>query len=96
MILRYINEHFCSIPIDHRIGLLKYDQFLVILKNKYLNAPNEDIILDAIESWIEGNKLIMINTLQYDRDGVSEDNGNSLRQILELFNNVNWPLVSLN
>jgi hypothetical protein len=63
MILRYINEHFSSISIDHRIGLLKYDQFLVILKNKYLNAPNEDIILDAIESWMEGNKILMINSL---------------------------------
>jgi hypothetical protein len=38
----------------------------VILKNKYLNAPNEDIILDAIESWMEGNKIIMINSLQFD------------------------------
>ncbi len=51
----------------------------MILKNKYLNAPNEDIILDAIESWMEGNKIIMINSLQFDWEGVSEDNGNSLR-----------------
>jgi hypothetical protein len=37
--------------------------FLVILKNKFLNAPNEDLIVDAIESWIEGNKVYYINSL---------------------------------
>ena len=76
MILRYISVFFSSLPLDNSIGLLKYDQLVVLLKNKFLNAPNEDIILEFLEYWIEGNDNFRVNALEYDQNNYcSRDNG---------------------
>jgi hypothetical protein len=66
MILRYISVYFSSVPIDQSIGLLKYDQLVVLLKNKFLNAPNEDVILESLEYWLQGNDNFRVNALEFD------------------------------
>ena len=60
MILRYISNYFASLckglengsetPI--KIGILKYETLILLLKHKYLNAPSEDVILLALEAWM--------------------------------------------
>ena len=55
MILRYISVYFRNLTSDPKIALLQYDHLTVLLKNKFLNAPNEDFILEVLERWIEGN-----------------------------------------
>jgi hypothetical protein len=66
MILRYISVYFATLPLDMSIGLLRYDQLVVLLKNKFLNAPNEDVILEYLEYWIEGNDNFRVNALEFD------------------------------
>ena len=66
MILRYISVYFATLPMDQSIGLLRYDQLVVLLKNKFLNAPNEDVILEYLEYWIEGNDNFRVNALEFD------------------------------
>ena len=34
---------------------MKYEQFILVLKNKFVNIPNEDIVLLALELWISTN-----------------------------------------
>lgn len=55
MILRYITQHFASLDLDERVGLIPYDQFVMLFKNKFLHAPNEDTITEALEMWLQGN-----------------------------------------
>ena len=74
MILRYIAEHFDQLPLDDpRIGLIRYDQFIILLKNKYLNATNEDMIVSAVDAWVSGNPEFMENALEHDNTRVSDD-----------------------
>ena len=96
IILRYIAEHFGSLKLDDpSLSLIRYDQFMVLLKNKYLNASNEDLIVEAVEAWISGNSKFMTNALEHDHTGVSDDQGLCFNQIEELVNNINWPMVTL-
>lgn len=74
MILRYIAEYFDRLTLDDpRIGLIRYDQFVILLKNKYLNACNEDVIVSSVEAWISGNPEFMENALEHDNTHVSND-----------------------
>ena len=52
MIMRYICAYFNQVAIDPKIGLLKYEQLILLLKNKYINVPNEDIVLNAVDNWV--------------------------------------------
>ena len=63
MILRYISVFFRNFVNDPKISILKYDQLIVLLKNKFLNAPNEDEILEVIEKWLEGRVEFRIKSL---------------------------------
>ena len=76
--------------------MLKFESFLLLLKNKYLNLPNEDLIICALEFWISRDKNWIISALEYDSNEQSEDNGFAYNQMMELINNINWPVVSLN
>lgn len=55
MVLRYICTHFSSLKMDERIGLVPYEQLILLFKNKYLHAPSEDVVVEAIEYWLRGN-----------------------------------------
>ena len=66
MILRYISVYFRNFVTDPQISILKYDQLIVLLKNKFLNAPNEDEVLDVIEKWLEGRTDFRIKSLHDD------------------------------
>jgi hypothetical protein len=97
MILRYISVYFSTLPIDQSVGLLKYDQLVVLLKNKFLNAPNEDILLEFLECWLEGNDNFRVYALEFDQNQFSSrDNGLCFKQLQELIENINWPILSLN
>jgi len=43
MIMRYICAYFNTEALDVKIGLLTYEQFILLLKNKFINLPNEDV-----------------------------------------------------
>ena len=67
----------------------------MLLKNKYFDLPNEDLIISALEFWISGDKNWIIKALDYDLNQESEDDGCAYNQMMELINNINWPAVSL-
>jgi hypothetical protein len=50
--MRYICAHFQFVANDPLIGLLKYEQLVLLLKNKFVNATNEDVVLFSLENWI--------------------------------------------
>ena len=96
MIMRYICKYFAVVALDEKIGLLKYDQYILLLKNKYLNAPNEDIVLESLEYWISSQKNFQMEALDFDQTNLSNDSGSSFKRLQELINNINWPILSLN
>ena len=61
MILRYICTFFSTLPMDQSISLLSYDELINLMRNKYLDLPNENLILTAIEQWLRGNSLLRMN-----------------------------------
>lgn len=95
MILRYICSYFTLFTKDPEIGILSYDQLKLLLKNKYLNAPSEDCVVDALENWISNNEVFKVNALEYDQDRKSNDNGRCYNQLVDLSKNINWPILSL-
>lgn len=95
MILRYICAYFSVLCRDSTLGLLSFEQLKLLFKNKYLNAPNEDGVLEALENWISMNENFRSNALEYDQDMVSNDSGHAYKELVELSNNINWPTLSL-
>ena len=80
MILRYITFYFASLQLN-KISLLKYEQFIIILKHHHLFAPNEDTVLEAFEHWVAGNDSFKINAIEQEMSGESSDMGKSLKQL---------------
>lgn len=95
MILRYICAYFSILCKESLLGLLSYDQLKILYKNKYLNAPNEDGVLDSLESWISSNENFKLNAYEFDQDHLSNDNGKAYKELVDLSNNINWPILSL-
>lgn len=97
MILRYISTFFALLVSDPFISHLSYEQFILLLKNKYINAPNEDIVLQGLENWITGNQHFRMQALEYEQNRTSDDNGKAYKQLQELVDNnvINWPALSI-
>ena len=53
--------------------MLGFESFLLLLKNKYLNLPNEELIICALEYWISGDKNWITSALEYDMNHESTD-----------------------
>ena len=95
MILRYICAYFSTLYSDPAIGILSYDQLKLLFKNKYLNAPNEEMIIEALETWMTANEIFRFNALGYEKDKTSSDGGIAYKELQELMDNVNWPILSV-
>lgn len=55
MIMQYICVYFHQLVFDKQIGLIKYEQFILILKNKYVSVRNEDLVICGLENWLAYN-----------------------------------------
>jgi hypothetical protein len=53
--MRYICANFSNLALDAKISYLKFDQLVMILKNKFVGITSEDIVINAIENWMVGN-----------------------------------------
>ena len=53
--MRYICTNFSNLALDAKISYLKFDQLVMILKNKFVGITSEDIVINAIENWMVGN-----------------------------------------
>lgn len=95
MILRYICACFSTLYRDQNIGILSYDQLKLLFKNKYLNAPNEDMIIEALENWMTTNEIFKFNAAAFEKDKISSDGGVAFKELQELMENINWPILSL-
>lgn len=94
-ILQYICCNFHSVVFDAKIGILKYDQLIMILKNKFINLINEDHLLLALDNWVSYNGAFLQQVMDYERQGFAADGDQSFKQLNELIDNVNWPIVSI-
>jgi hypothetical protein len=95
MILRYITYYFAALPLDSGSQQIPLELVLIILKNKYLNAPNEDLIVKFVDHWVGGHSQMLSQAIEHEQSNLSPDGGYSFRQLEELIDNINWPLVSL-
>ena len=51
VILNYVSRNFATLLDDPDIGLLKKEEFKLLLKHKYLNVQQEDQVLKAVILW---------------------------------------------
>lgn len=80
---------------DLLIGVLTYDQLILILKNKNCSISNEDIALTALENWVAYNPTFYNNVCNFQLNKQSADNGVSFNQLVEIADNIIWAIVSL-
>lgn len=95
MIIQYICCFFNSVAFDPKIGILSFEQLIMILKNKFINLSNEDHLLIALDNWISYNTSFLQNIMDHESQGWSKDNGVAIKQLQDLIDNVNWPIISV-
>ena len=80
---------------DPLIGVLTYDQLILILKNKNCSVANEDVALTALENWVAYNSTFFTNVCHQQQHNQSADRGASYNQLVEIADNIIWAIVSL-
>jgi hypothetical protein len=79
-ILGFIATHFAEVAKCSKISLLKHDQLLLILRNKYVHLPKEDIAVTALDTWLASNQILLAQQPEV---------------VNKLVECINWPAVEL-